>query len=177
MYKYIARKLGFKHNLCIFHLMKEFSKTFNDEIKKLNLTKNGDIQIFDYGITIKDLLYSKNYKKAVNRLKYLLNEKNNMPKSFQKFLKKLKKNFKGYMGHLKNKKIASTNNAIENFFGVVFPDKLKKLFKTVNGVKTFLTIHVKRWNERVINNTVKFGKKYQIFKQIQKSFQTNKLIM
>jgi transposase-like protein len=26
MYKYIARKLGFKHKLCLFHLMKEFSK-------------------------------------------------------------------------------------------------------------------------------------------------------
>ena len=32
------------------------------------------------------------------------------------------------MGHLKNKKPAATNNAIENFFGVVFPDKLKKTF-------------------------------------------------
>ena len=51
-----------------------------------------------------------------------------MPKSFQKFLKKLKKNFYGYMGHLKNKKIASTNITIENFFRVVFPNKLKKNF-------------------------------------------------
>ena len=69
--------------------MKEFSKTFNDEIKKLNLTKNGDIQIFDYGITIKDLLYSKNYKKAVKRLKYLWNEKKNNAHvyiSLQKFI-------------------------------------------------------------------------------------------
>jgi len=177
MYKCIARKLGFKHNLCIFHLMKNFSKTFNDEIKKLNFDKSEDMQIFDYGIIIKDLLYSKNYERAKKRLKYLWNEKNNMPESFQKFLKKLKKNFNSYMGHLKNKKLTSTNNVIENFFGVVFPDKLKKLFKTINGVKTFVTLHVKRWNERIINNAVEFGKKYQIFKQTQNLFQTKMPIM
>lgn len=177
MYKQIARKLGFKHNLCIFHLMKNFSETFNDEIKKLNLDKIEDMQIFDYGIIIKDLLYSKNYEKALKRLKYLWNEKNNMPEPFQKFLKKLKKNFNSYMGHLKNKKLASTNNAIENFFGVVFPDKLKKLFKTIDGVEIFLTLHIKRWNERVMNNAVEFGKKYQNFKQAQKLFQTKTSIM
>ena len=77
--------------------MKNFTKTFNDEIKNLNLTKDENMQIFNYGIMIKDPLHSKNYEKASERLKYLWNEKDNMPKSFQKFLKKLKKNFNSYM--------------------------------------------------------------------------------
>ena len=157
--------------------MKNFTKTFNDEIKNLNMIKDKNMQIFDYGIMIKDLLHFKNYEKASKRLKYLWNEKDNMPKSFQKFLKKLKKNFNSYMRHLKNKELAATNNAIENFFGVVFPDKLKKLFKTVKGVEIFITLHTKRWNERIKNNAVEYGQKYQLFKQIQKSFQTKKHIM
>jgi hypothetical protein len=128
-----------------------------------------NMRIFDYGLIIKDLLHSKNYEKAEKRLKYLWKERNKMPQAFQKFLKKLKNNFNSYMGHLKNKKLASTNNAIENFFKVVFPDKLKKLFKTTTGVNIFVSLQVQRWNERVIHNAVEFGKKYQILKQHQKS--------
>jgi len=64
-------------------------------------------------------------------LKYLWNEKGNMPESFQDFLKKLKGNFNSHMAHLENKKLSSTNNTMENLFRIIFPDKLKKLFKTV----------------------------------------------
>ncbi|MDR2623611.1 MAG: hypothetical protein LBC39_03415 [Methanobrevibacter sp.] len=37
IYKSITRKLGFKHNLYIFHLMKSFSKTFDSEYKEVKL--------------------------------------------------------------------------------------------------------------------------------------------
>jgi hypothetical protein len=146
--------------------MKSFSKTFDSEIKKLNFDTVEDIRIFDYGIMIKSLFYSKNYQKAKKILKYLWNEKNNMSDSFHEFLKKLKENFNSYMAHLKNKKLSSTNNAIEKFFGVIFHDKLKKLFKTVKRVKKFVTLHIKRWNDRIIKDVIEFTKKYQILKKL-----------
>lgn len=86
MYKYVDHKLGFKHNLCIFHLMKSFSKIFDNEIKKLKFDTVKDIRkYFDYGTLIKSLFYSKNYQKAGKIVKYLRNEKINMPESFQDF--------------------------------------------------------------------------------------------
>ncbi|MDR2624617.1 MAG: hypothetical protein LBC39_08680 [Methanobrevibacter sp.] len=89
-----------------------------------------------------------------------------MSDSFHEFLRKLKENFNSYMAHLKNKKLSSTNNAMENFFGIVFPDNLKKSFKTVKGVETFVALHIKRWNDRIIKNVTEFAKKYQILKKL-----------
>jgi hypothetical protein len=46
---------------------------------------------------IKSLFYSKNYQKAKKTLKYLWNEKNNMPESFQEFLKNIKRKFQQFV--------------------------------------------------------------------------------
>jgi transposase-like protein len=168
MYKDIAKELGLKHNLCIFHLMKSFSKIFNDEIDKLKLDNYEEIRILDHGLVIKELLYTKHYERAVKLLKYLSKYTKEMPESFNKFLNKLRKNFDPYMAHLKDKKLASTNNAMENFFGVTFPSQLKNKYKTVKGVEIFLTLHIKRWNDRVINEAVKFGQMCLFIKKFNK---------
>jgi hypothetical protein len=67
-----------------------------------------------------------------------------MPESFQGFLKKLKENFNSHMTHLKNKDLSSTNNSMKNLLRTIFPDKLKKLFKTVKRSEIFLYSNVKR---------------------------------
>ena len=158
MYRYIAKKLGFKHNLCFFHLIKNFNEAFDEVLKNKKLTEDELRQIIDYGTEIQDMLYSTTYERAEKRFNQLLGEIAKFPLKFQKFLKNMKPVFREFMGHLKNKKLESTNNAMENFFGVNFPKKLKYLFKTVSGVKDQLTIKAHNWNKKIIDELNHAGK-------------------
>ncbi|MDR2829908.1 MAG: hypothetical protein LBB45_02550 [Methanobrevibacter sp.] len=61
-----------------------------------------------------------------------------MAESFQEFLKKLKYNFDSYMPHLENKKLSTTNNAMENLLRTIFPRQIKKNYlKLLKELKYF----------------------------------------
>ena len=47
---------------------------------------------------------------------------------------------------------------MENFFGVVFPKRLKHMFKTASGVRNYLTIKAHNWNEKVTGELKQTGK-------------------
>jgi len=158
MYRDIAEKLGFKHNLCFFHLIKNFNEVFDKILKNDKLTDDEIRQIIDYGTEIQDMLYSTTYERAKKRFNQLLGEIGKFPEEFQKFLESMEPVFREFMGHLKDKNLASTNNAMENFFGVNFPRRLKYLFKTVSGVKDYLTIKAYNWNKKVIDDLKQMGK-------------------
>jgi len=72
-------------------------------------------QIIDYGREIQDMLYSTRYERAKKRFNQLLSEITKFPIEFQKFLKNMKLFFREFMGHLRDKKLESTNNVMENF--------------------------------------------------------------
>ena len=157
VYRSISRELGFKHNLCIFHLLKNFFALF-DKICNEKLENEELRLIIEQDTEIQDMLYSNTYKRAEKRFNQLLNEINKFPEEFQKFLTNMKPVFREFMGHLIDKNLESTNNAMENFFGVNFPKKLKYLFKTVTGVKNYLTIKTHNWNKNITQKANKIGK-------------------
>ena len=158
VYRNISKELGFKHNLCIFHLLKNFYYIFDKICKNENLEDEELRLIIDYGTEIQDMLYSNTYERAEKRFNQLLNEVDKFPEEFQKFLTKMKPVFREFMGHLRDKNLESTNNVMENFFGVNFPKKLKHLFKTALGVKDYLTIKAHNWNKKIMKKTNKIGK-------------------
>ena len=160
VYRGIAERLGFKHNLCIFHQIKNFNEKFDEVLKNDKLTDDEVRQIIDYGTEIQDMLYSTTYERAEKRFNQLLDEINKFPEEFQKLLKNMKPVFREFMGHLKDKNLASTNNAMENFFGVVMPKKLKYIFKTPSGVIDYLTIKAHNWNKKVIDELKQIGKTF-----------------
>jgi transposase-like protein len=147
MYKSIADDLGFVHNLCIFHLIKELNELVYKEMKNDKLDPNLKAQIFDDHKIILKILYQKDYRKAKNKFNKLLKKMDKIAPFLRDFInKKLKPDFERYMRHTQYKFLPSTNNAMENFFGVVFPKHLKKIYKTELGVTIYFDLQTSKWN-------------------------------
>jgi hypothetical protein len=74
--KSIIEKLGFKHQLCLFHAFKNFNKTINNYMAENNLCKEEKNRIRDEKLKLFSLFDSDSYNCAKNK--------------FDKILKKIK---------------------------------------------------------------------------------------
>jgi hypothetical protein len=148
MYKNIADELGFIHNLCIFHVIKDVKKIVNDKMKSKKLDENQKAEYYDAGKIILEIFRSKPYKKANKKFTNLMKHLDKIPKEFVDFVKnKIKPNFQSYMKHLQFDFLPTTNNSLENYFGVTLPRYLKKLFKTVEGIEIYLDLQRVKWDQ------------------------------
>ncbi|MDR1819793.1 MAG: DDE-type integrase/transposase/recombinase [Methanobrevibacter sp.] len=87
MYKNIADELGFIHNLCIFHIIKDVKKIVNDKMKSKKLDENQKTEYYDAGEIILKIFHSKSYKKANSKFKNLLKHLDKIPKEFVDLVK------------------------------------------------------------------------------------------
>jgi hypothetical protein len=135
MYKNIAKNLGFIHNLCIFHIIKELEEIVGKKMKNKKLYDNQKACYYDSKEIILKILRSKKLKNAKKLFNDLMNHLNKIPKDLADFVKnKIKPNFDSYMRHLEFYFLPTTNNKMENYFGVTLPRHLKKIFKTIEGI-------------------------------------------
>ncbi|GHU05467.1 hypothetical protein AGMMS49960_21870 [Betaproteobacteria bacterium] len=97
VYKSIADELGFIHNLCLFHVIKDVKKIVNDKMKSKKLDENQKAEYYDTGEIILEIFRSKSYKKAEHKFKRLMKHLDKIPKEFADLVKdKIKPNFQSY---------------------------------------------------------------------------------
>ena len=66
-----------------------------------------------------------------------------IPMELRNFINtKLKPNFDSYMRHTLHDFLPTTNNALENYFGVTLPRHLKKIYKTTEGITMYLDLQM-----------------------------------
>ena len=145
-YRNIMDKLRIKHQLCIFHLKKEF----NTKIKRIKRKNKLNLEEIEQIENIKNLIFgiidSKNYNESKNSFNKLKKEINNHSSSFTKFIyKKFLKNFERYTNYLKDRNITRTSNKIENYFRNTLPKGIKRIFKTKKGLQEQLTLQKEKW--------------------------------
>ena len=58
--------------------------------------------------------------------------------------------FYRYVQHLDDENIEKTSNKIENYYRQTNPEKIKKIYKTKNGILTFLDYQMENWTEKHI---------------------------
>jgi transposase-like protein len=148
MYKKIADELGFIHNLCIFHIIKDVKKIVNDKMKNKMLDENQKTEYYDVGEILLKIFHSKSYKQANNRFKNLMKNLDKIPAEFIDLIKnKIKPNFQSYMKHLQFDFLPTTNNKMENYFGATLPRCLKKIFKTIESIEIYLDLQRVKWDQ------------------------------
>jgi hypothetical protein len=76
---------------------------------------------------------SKTLKTFYNRYNWLLKHSKESPEEIGSFMKKLSKKIDRLTNYLKHDNIPSTNNALENFYGVTIKESHKKKYKTTEG--------------------------------------------
>ena len=68
---------------------------------------------------------------------------------FNDFIRKhIINHFHRYLQHLDDENIEKTSNKVENYYRQTNPEIIKKLYKTKNGILTFLDYQMKNWTEK-----------------------------
>ncbi len=152
-------KLGFKHQFCKFHTKQKINRDIHNHITKNNTTQEEQEKIQKYKLLIFNMLDAEDYESALNIKKELYLKQKGLPKPIFKILWKLIiPHFKNLTYNLKNNKIESTSNKIENIFQKVFPKHIKKKMKTRQGITKRFMLKLQYWdiNNKKQKNTQSF---------------------
>ena len=168
------RNLGFAHQHCTFHFIKnitinlkpkiteeinkyeaELRKTHpnisKSKLKKMCKTKKEEItdEIKIYIRLLYELFHQQSFDKAINYIELLKQELPNFPEMMQEYLKK---NFfpvyRKYLVFLEEPyigKLESTNNKIENYFGNTLDKHTKRIYRTPEGRFNYIMAKKDGW--------------------------------
>ena len=96
-----------------------------------------------------EIIHETNYYLAKQKYDEYINNYEEIPEVLQQFMEKHIINFiDRYLLYLKNPQIEKTSNKVENYYRQTNPEIIKKLYKTKNGILTFLDYQIKNWTEK-----------------------------
>lgn len=147
-YALIISKLGFKHQLCIFHIKKSLNKQLKDYAKRYGLSEEELEECKNQLQMIKNLFDLEDYDEAEKGLQSLIYRKNEFHKVIYEIIRKsIVPRYKSFIYHLKDKRIERTSNKIENAFQKTMPKSRKRTFKTVRGLLKRIYRRDLIWNQ------------------------------
>ena len=151
LYKNIMDHIGVKHQLCIFHLFKMMGDKIYKKLRSKKLTNREKINLCLYFTDIKNIFRTYNLKTSNQRLKELLNDFNRIPRVLKRFIKhKIMPDYKRLTTFMENTKIPRTSNTVENYYRQTEPEQIKKKYKTITGILTYLHYKMKNWTQKHI---------------------------
>ena len=119
---------------------------YNKELKELIENKEEIKKIFKF----------KTLKASMNKFNKLYDKKEELPSIIRDFLKNLSKKIDRALEFTKDKSIPKTNNLVELFYKVTFPGKIKRIYRTIEGVENRIRMNNIRWMER---NVIEYHEK------------------
>lgn len=121
-------------------------KQYKKELKELTTYKD----------KIKTMFKSKTLKTAMNRFNRMWDKKEELPQIIHDFLKSLSKKINRALEFTQDKYIPKTNNLVELFYKVTFPGKIKRIYRTIEGVENRIRMNNIHWMER---NVIEYHEK------------------
>ncbi|AMK16016.1 transposase [Methanobrevibacter olleyae] len=151
MYINIADELGVKHQLCIFHLFNTINHKIKTYCRINNINKKEKERIYENAKELKNCIIQYSSKKAIDKFKNYLQDYDSIPEVLMQFVNKhVLYHFKRYIEYLDDENIEKTSNKVENYYRQTNPEKIKKTYKTKNGILTFLDYQMKNWTKNHI---------------------------
>ena len=175
-YEQIMRKLGFTHQHCTFHLIKNMTtnlkpkitekldkyeaelkenkpKISKSKIKKMRKEKKEEIsdEIKIYIGLLYELFHQQTFNKAKRYIELLKYELTNFPEIMQEYLNNnFFQVYRKYLVFLEKPfigKLESTNNKIENYFGNTLDKHTKRIYRTPEGIFDYIMTRKNGWIE------------------------------
>lgn len=151
LYKNIMDNIGVKHQLCIFHLFKMIGDKAYKQLRSKKITEREKISLCLYFTDIKNIFRTYNHKTSNQRLNNLLKDFNKIPRVLQRFIKqKIVPDYKRLTNFMEHHKIPRTSNTVENYYRQTEPEQIKKKYKTITGILTYLHHKMKNWTQKHI---------------------------
>ena len=183
-YDSVMKKLGFKHQHCIYHLrlainerIKKFLKQKdielriqfikeNEKISEYKLNKKVKKEIDDLKNEINiykqfffEIFEQKTYNEAINYVNLLKNEINNFPEVLKNYLiKDFFPEYKKFLWFIKDEfkgKLTRTNNDSEMYFHATLPKAEKKRYRTEDGVFNQICNRKNGWMKKLKSQLTK----------------------
>ena len=147
-YASIISKLGFKHQLCIFHTKKSLNKQLKTFKDRNHISDEEYQECHKQLKMIKDLFDLNDYNEFKKEVHSLINSKDDFHPVIYKIIRKsIFPRYKSFIHHLKDKRIEKTSNKIENAFQKTMPKSRKRTFKTKRGVLKRIYRRDLIWND------------------------------
>ena len=151
LYKNIMNNIGVKHQLCIFHMFKMIGDKAYKQLRSKKITEREKISLCLYFTDIKNIFRTYNLKTSNQRLNNLLKDFNKIPRVLQRFIKqKIVPDYKRLTNYMEHHKIPRTSNTVENYYRQTEPEQIKKKYKTITGILTYLHHKMKNWTQKHI---------------------------
>jgi transposase-like protein len=148
-YKSIMDELGVKHQLCIFHLYKMIADKIYHVSKSKKTSKNEKELLNHYFKEIRNIFNTEKEEIAKTRLEQLLNKFDDIPRVLQKFIsKKIIPDFYRLTEFMRDHMMSRTSNPVENYFRQTFPKEIKKKYKTIREIITYLWRKMQYWTQK-----------------------------
>ena len=149
IYKGIIDRLGANHQLCIFHLFKMIGDDLNKIIRYKNLSNMDKINLLLHFTEIKEIFRTYDYNIAIKRLETLLDRFNDVPPVLQRYIrKKILPDFGRLTAFMRDGLISRTSNPVENYYRQTDPEAIKKKYRTVRGILSYLERKMRYWTTR-----------------------------
>lgn len=127
-------------------------KTLKKEIsihKKEIRQNNNELKKIQYDIErIKNIFTAKTHKQAKRRFNTMYNQRTQLNNHIQHFLEKIEPELEIILNHTIDEEIPATNNTVENYYRTTLPRSIKRIYKTLKGLKRVIRIARIRWIHR-----------------------------
>ncbi|MDO5832945.1 MAG: hypothetical protein Q4Q14_08890 [Methanobrevibacter sp.] len=148
MYRNVADEINVNHQLCTFHLFQTINHKLKVYCRRNKINGKQRQNIYDNAQELKNCFRQNSVKDAINEFKQYLQKYMAIPAVLKDFIRKhIINHFHRYVQHLDDEKIEKTSNKVENYYRQTNPEKIKKLYKTKNGILTFLDYQMENWTE------------------------------
>jgi transposase-like protein len=145
-YKTIIDELGFIHQLCIFHLFKMIGDKLRLRLRSKKVSENEKTKLKEYYEEIQGIFNTNNYETAKQRFNKILSKFDNIPRLLQRFVtKKILPDFQRLTQFMHDPNISRTTNQVENYYRQTLPKAIKRIFKTPEGLSTYLKLKENKW--------------------------------
>ena len=149
MYRNVADEIGVNHQLCTFHLFQTIHHKSKVYCIRNKINGKERDHIYENTQELKDCFRQKSTKEAIEHFKLYLQNYRAIPVVLKDFIRKhIINHFHRYVQHLDDENIEKTSNKVENYYRQTNPEIIKKLYKTKNGILTFLDYQMKNWTEK-----------------------------
>ena len=133
--------------------MNNLFQTINHKLKvycrRNKITGKEKEHIYENSQELKNCFRQKSTKEAINKFKQYLQNYMSIPVVLKDFIRKhIINHFHRYVQYLDDENIEKTSNKVENYYRQTNPEKIKKTFKTKNGILTFLDYQMQNWTQK-----------------------------
>ena len=151
MYRNVADEIGVKHQLCTFHLFQTINHKLKVHCRRNKINGKARDHIYENAQELKNCFRQNSKQEAIEQFKQYLQNYRAIPVVLKDFIRKhIINHFHRYVEHLDNENIEKTSNKVENYYRQTNPEIIKKLYKTKEGILTFLDFQMQNWTQNHI---------------------------